>query len=154
MVQGVQTTLFSSEHPLYKDGCYFFSLMRLCELELKTNFSRTALVNAYEIGMIKGLIGDSCYIKDPARFVEHILDISEGRKKEYTVSMTYSLSPPNLHLIPNLHVPSYIIELRKPGFVHFVVQSDEGQWDPLPPQRETAKAYFPFSYRIFNIQEV
>lgn len=68
-----QNTFFP--YDVQKYGCYFFCLLKICELETGKEFSRDQIVSIYKTSLSRGAIGAKCSCLKPDQICRLALDI-------------------------------------------------------------------------------
>jgi len=143
--EGVQTTFENAELRNY--GCYFFALLRWCELirlsilsdELKRlykGFEYDEIMNIYSACKNRGFIGNNAYINNAPGVMNYIL----GEKQFKEVFITTQRPDKQL----------FLTRFRKsPNLLHFVLNSptEPVLWDSWTPRVDLEK-YPVDSYRV------
>ena len=136
MRQGIQTNY--PDERLKKWGCYFFALMQWAERITGQNQQDYA-VNLMREAERLALISPEIDILKPVDLLNFFIG---GYPSIRFTSCEFRKEPPDNQI-------RYIVCLKKPNYMHFVL-SDEGEiWDALDPARPSAKDYRPDSYRVF-----
>lgn len=110
---------------LGEGGCYFLSLLYLSE---KISGADIDPLEAYEVAVSLGMMGEDCFVKAPSA----VLDFYAGSKWAVTKEAAHYATQEG-----ELEILRY--ERPTPGntFGHFVVGDGEGsvEWDPLGQSR-------------------
>ena len=135
MRQGIQSTL--SNPSLKEYGCYFLCLLQWAEMESgRPEFTDRQITFIYDMSVKEEYIKKDCTILFPFKVLN--LALLDNKYKTWDV----------VKAVPS--VSRYITYLVKPNYGHFVFQNGNATWDPLDPNRESAKPYRPESYRVIS----
>ena len=135
MRQGIQANFSESDVKEY--GCFFLSILRLAEEFSKKDFSEDEVLDFYKQAKGKKYISDQCHIE---KSVE-LLNLAAGKVIVSNMLKMDSTDQPQTNL--------YIICQKKPMYAHFIAYVNGALWDPLDPNRPSAKNYKTASYRVF-----
>jgi hypothetical protein len=133
MRQGIQRDLKDAEVNEY--GCYALCIIQWAEIETYKTFSETEVLGIIKKARASGLIGSECFVINPPA----LFNLAAGKNlKTQCVKTT----------VPGK--PTSICCNKKPMYTHFTLWTDGKTWDPLPPNRSSAKAYKPDSWRVLS----
>jgi hypothetical protein len=66
-------------------GCYFFCLLKICELEAGIEFDRDQIVSIYKTSTTRGYIGAKCSCLKPDQICRLALDMLNSKKSVFQV---------------------------------------------------------------------
>jgi hypothetical protein len=66
-------------------GCYFFCLLKICELEAGIEFDRDQIVSIYKTSTTRGYIGSKCSCVKPDQICRLALDMLNSKKSVFQV---------------------------------------------------------------------
>jgi hypothetical protein len=132
---------------LGESGCYFFSILRIAELEGR--LSHDPLYEA-EIAMAEGTMGADCFVRDAGRL------LSSATRDQWTclkagpgheLPIDYQIKPGEREILRF----ELFIAPDSPPLAHFVAGNGRSQveWDPWPESRTVASGRL-VSRRIFR----
>lgn len=78
-----QNTFFPYDVQHY--GCYFFCLLKICELEAGIEFDRDQIVSIYKTSTTRGYIGPKCSCLKPDQICRLALDMLNSKKSVFQV---------------------------------------------------------------------
>jgi len=118
-------------------GCYFLCVLQWAEMESGRNeFSERRIQYIYDAALERGYIRRDCTMLFP----HEVLNLALLENK-YTSTKIVRAAPT---------LPIYVVYQVKPGYGHFVLFDGVSLWDPLDPQRTSAKEYTIDSYRVIT----
>jgi len=135
LIPGVQSTFPHEKLKMF--GCYFFALLKWAEKITGRNFNVDGIINLYEQAKRLKLISEDVFVHNPKELLNLFIN-----SKLFT-KVVDVLTPPKKDSV-------YIINLKKPGYNHFVLSVDGEVWDSLDPNRPAAKQYTVDSYRVIS----
>jgi hypothetical protein len=135
MRQGIQSQLRDAEVNEY--GCYALCLIAWAEHDMKQILSNNAIIDIINDARLAGFIGKECFVNEPVK----LYNLVYGKPFYSAVKKQNNLPEDNLY-------PSYVVCNKKPMYTHFTAVLNGTPWDPLPPDRPSARSYTPDSYRI------
>jgi len=131
--QGIQLELKDLDVNEY--GCYALCIIQWAEIDHDLNFSDADVLKIINTARESGIIGPECFVKVP----QSLYNLACGKKIKSQCVKTGSPGK-----------PTSICCNKKPMYTHFTLWTDGKTWDPLPPNRSSAKAYKPDSWRVLS----
>lgn len=133
MRQGIQSELSDKEVNEY--GCYALCIIHWAEIDYDLEFSDEYILHTINNARATGIIGPECFVNNPPALYNLAAD---ANLKTQCVKTT----------VPGK--PTSICCNKKPMYTHFTLWTDGKTWDPLPPNRPSAAAYRPDSWRVLS----